>query len=112
MLHELGHLIGFFHEHSRPDRDEYIRINYQNIERGVSFSQFDAYVHPGYNTLGFTYDYNSIMHYNGDQSSTNGEDTIVAHDSAIPIGLSVALSTLDIKKTNLYYNCPGKLLAL
>ena len=108
MLHELGHVIGFFHEHSRPDRDEYIRINYENIQYGVSFREFDAYVHPGFNTLGFTYDYNSIMHYDGDQSSIDGTQTIVAHDSAIPVGLSVALSPLDMKKTNLYYNCPGK----
>ena len=33
-VHELVHTLGFVHEHTRPDRDDFISINYDNIEPG------------------------------------------------------------------------------
>ena len=35
VVHELGHVIGFWHEHTRPDRDNHIQIIYQNIQEGL-----------------------------------------------------------------------------
>ena len=34
VLHELMHVLGFWHEHSRADRDHYIRVNWNEILPG------------------------------------------------------------------------------
>ena len=35
VVHELGHVIGFWHEHTRPDRGDYVDILYQHIMPGL-----------------------------------------------------------------------------
>lgn len=107
VLHELGHAIGFYHEHTRPDRDEYVDVNYDNI---VDYwhRQFEKVEENETNTLGYGYDYASIMHYEGHSATINGEATIEATDEGILFGLARELSPLDILKANALYKC-GKL---
>lgn len=67
--HELMHRLGFHHEQSRPDRDDHVNIEWDNITSGNS-SQFLRYASD--NTLGTPYDYTSIMHYGACGFSTCG----------------------------------------
>ena len=60
IAHEFIHAIGFWHEQSRPDRDEYVRINFENIIRSrhrVFDKQRTSL------TFGLPYDGLSVMHY-------------------------------------------------
>ncbi|XP_035521078.1 high choriolytic enzyme 1-like [Morone saxatilis] len=57
--HELLHALGFKHEQCRSDRDQHIRILWENVIPGWEYA-FDKI-----NTLnqGTPYDYNSVMQY-------------------------------------------------
>ena len=62
LLHELGHSLGFFHEQTRPDRDSYIQIVWENMiaSAHLNFIRYSSYE---INSLSIPYDYASIMHY-------------------------------------------------
>lgn len=104
-LHELGHVLGYWHEHTRPDRDEYIDVIYDNVLPGYEVN-FEKRTEAEINSLGIGYDYNSIMHYDkGFFRRYWYLDTLQAKDPTIPLGLARELSQLDINQTNLLYNC-------
>ena len=70
VIHEIGHAIGFFHEQSRPDRDDYVTIHYENILEGLE-DQFTKHSAEILKTNGIPYDYASIMHYGSHVSKCN-----------------------------------------
>jgi len=61
VIHELLHTLGFFHMHTAVDRDQYVKINYKNIQPSAikNFDKTTFHVSM-FNTQ---YDYRSIMHY-------------------------------------------------
>lgn len=60
IMHELMHALGFLHMQSHPDRDSYVKVNYENIKYGMefAFAKEEANV---INNFGTPYDLNSIM---------------------------------------------------
>ncbi|KAM9307087.1 LOW QUALITY PROTEIN: bone morphogenetic protein 1-like [Pholidichthys leucotaenia] len=62
VVHELGHVIGFWHEHTRPDRDEHVSIVRDNIQSGQEYN-FLKMEPSEVDSLGEMYDFGSIMHY-------------------------------------------------
>ncbi len=60
--HELGHVLGFFHEHQRWDRDRFVAIHYENIKSGRA-DDYDWIAKTNWLVNSLPYDYRSIMHY-------------------------------------------------
>ncbi|XP_073529548.1 astacin-like metalloendopeptidase [Phyllobates terribilis] len=101
--HEAMHNIGFFHEHTRQDRDDYVDILWQNIDRG-NYGNFDM---AEGNTFNLPYDYTSVMHYHRFAFSLRDSlSTIVPKpDAYVPIGQRSGMSSLDVMKINANYGC-------
>ena len=55
---------GFKHEHSRPDRDEYIDVRYKNIPLDKRYN-YDKMPANRFDSFDQPYDLKSIMHYGG-----------------------------------------------
>jgi hypothetical protein len=102
--HELLHVLGFFHEQSRPDRDDYVTVQWANIISGTE-NNFAKYGPVDIDTLNITYDYGSVMHYEANAFTSNGLRTIIPKDPDAVIGQRVGMSALDILEVQRYYKC-------
>jgi hypothetical protein len=107
-IHEMMHALGFFHEQSRRDRDNYVQINWSYIPRGLWYN-FKKYQPGEADTLGEPYDKQSIMHYGNYAFTTRrGQKTIVSKtNSQEVLGQRRGLSEIDVKQLKKYYKCRG-----
>ncbi|XP_046859272.1 LOW QUALITY PROTEIN: tolloid-like protein 1 [Xenia sp. Carnegie-2017] len=108
IIHELGHVVGFWHEQNRPDRSKYVDIMWNNIIPNFRYA-FDRYSTYRIDSRKVRYDFQSIMHYGKYAFSNNRKATIVARArNGISQFGNTHLSSLDVKQTNLVYNCKAK----
>uniref|UniRef100_A0A0M3J6D7 Metalloendopeptidase n=1 Tax=Anisakis simplex TaxID=6269 RepID=A0A0M3J6D7_ANISI len=106
IIHELMHVIGFIHEHQRADRDAYVKIMWQNVIPGAE-SDFDKLPTEGLSYYGEEYDYFSIMHYESNEGSRNGLNTIEANVEFYTklMGKGNQFSAADLHRINRAYRC-------
>ncbi|XP_037045819.1 tolloid-like protein 1 [Bradysia coprophila] len=109
VVHELGHVVGFWHEHTRPDRANHVVIQRDNIMAGQEYN-FNKLTEDDVNSLGLPYDFDSIMHYARNTFSKGAYlDTIlpvnVEGRERPEIGQRLRLSEGDIALANLLYKC-------
>jgi hypothetical protein len=83
ILHEMGHIIGLWHEFQRPDRNNYVTVNYNNVIKG-SWGNFEI-LSQNAQILGL-YDYSSIMQYPPYSFSRNGGPVIETIPAGMPMG--------------------------
>ncbi len=100
VAHELGHALGLWHEQSRKDRDQYIKILWENIDEDYRYN-FNQHINDG-EDFG-NYDYQSIMHYTAYAFSKNGQPTIIPIEEGMMIGQRKQLSAKDIAAVNAMY---------
>ncbi|XP_005092556.2 meprin A subunit beta [Aplysia californica] len=107
IMHELLHAVGFWHEHTRPDRDQYIDIHLNNVLISNRYN-FEVQNHSVL-TLNLPYDYGSIMHYSPYEFAINTTEPTITpkkeKKTRDKFGQRLGLTELDVKKIQRLYGC-------
>lgn len=110
VMHEMLHRLGFDHEHSRYDRDQYIKINEANAKNKHNFAiNLFSSERMSEKT---PYDFYSITHYNSDSMQIDPEvptitsriRALISNDKKL-FHSRDSLSPIDIYKIQKLYDC-------
>jgi hypothetical protein len=118
-VHLVGHTIGLWHEHTRPDRDSYVEVLYENINE-TDWDKFGKIGQEQFNLVpDVGYDLESVMHYSQDKFSKNSGETLRLKEDAplnykhctnlLRMGQRDQLSYLDKLRVNKLYSCQGEM---
>ncbi|CAJ0599568.1 unnamed protein product [Cylicocyclus nassatus] len=102
----LLHALGLSGEHQREDRDDYVKMHFENMIDPKT-NAFLAIAESTQKYLSVPYDYLSIMHDAKDAYAKPGTITIETVDPAFEdkIGKQTEPSARDYEKVNLLYQC-------
>ncbi|GFU15346.1 astacin-like metalloprotease toxin 1 [Trichonephila clavipes] len=106
IVHELGHVLGFYHEHSRSDRDDYIVIHLENVQKGME-SNFEK-LSPSQNILLSPFDYGSIMIYGNKAFSKDGKSHTLDAKNGQTLYYPYdkkGMTESDIRRVRMMYHC-------
>jgi len=100
-VHELGHALGMAHEHSRPDRDQYVTVETSNVPQ-AQMHNFDTVAKT---FTGSPYDFLSVMHYDAYAFAVdqNKPTITVKGDFGYKIGQRNGLSKYDVIQMQAMY---------
>lgn len=106
VLHEIAHSLGVYHEQSRPDRDNYVTVVWDNLKHAQH--NFKKQSYSVVDSLGTPYDYRSMMHYSG-TAFGSGKITLRTKDRSMQdiIGQRTGFSDIDKIQLNKLYRCNG-----
>ncbi|XP_053126286.1 meprin A subunit alpha-like [Hemicordylus capensis] len=112
--HEILHALGLFHEQTRTDRDDYVKIWWDHVAPGQEYN-FKKYGTDLLTDLNTPYDYESILHYGPFSFSKN--ESLPTMTTSIPeynsiIGQRNDFSSIDLERLNRMYNCTTSLTLL
>ena len=100
LLHEMGHVLGLYHEMTRPDRDSYISVNFNNVIKGSE----DNFTQQGDNYQDLTlFDYGSVMMYIPFAFSRNGGPVLDTIPPGMPLSNYVGYTAADIDSVKRLY---------
>merc|ERR1712055_1105490 len=104
--HEFYHAIGVWHTQSRTDRDDHVKINFENIIDGDQHN-FVKKSESEVSEFGLPYDFESVMHYSDKSNSKNGKRTIETIDPSKQDinGKATGVSEGDILLVKRMYGC-------
>ena len=119
VAHEFLHALGFYHEHTRSDRNNFVRVNRENVEPENLGNFENNWGQMDTNNLNEPYDYCSFMHYDaraGGRFRSGRQLPVIEPlqskvDQGLPcveldnIGRSERITNIDINKVCKLYEC-------